>query len=95
MRLIIYAVAIYIFYILLKRALFSSGTRSRSTGERGGGGGGGGGEKSGGFNAAEETVQDPVCKTFLLKENAPSHTDSRGTHYFCGNDCLEKYKNGG
>ncbi len=89
MKLIIYAIAIYIFYTLVKRVLFTP------TGRRSQGSGGGGGGESGGFSGAEETAQDPVCKTFILKENALSHTDGRGTHYFCGHDCLNKYKNGG
>ena len=98
MKLIIYAIVFYIFYMLIKKALFPAETRRRPTDGGGASGaehGGGGGGGRGGFSTAEETVQDPVCKAFILKASALSHTDGRGTHYFCGDECLGRYKDEG
>ncbi len=40
----------------------------------------------------EETVQDPVCKLFLAKEDAVVGTLEGKRHYFCSMDCLEKFR---
>lgn len=43
-------------------------------------------------DASEETVQDPVCKVFLAKEDAIVGTLDGQRHYFCSMDCLEKFR---
>jgi YHS domain-containing protein len=39
-----------------------------------------------------ETVQDPVCKKYLAKEDAVIGTLDGTRHYFCSMDCLEKFR---
>ncbi len=41
---------------------------------------------------AEDTVQDPVCKVFLSRDNAVVGTLDGQRHYFCSMDCLEKFR---
>lgn len=40
----------------------------------------------------EETVQDPICKMYLAKEDAIVGTLDGTRHYFCSMDCLEKFR---
>ncbi len=40
----------------------------------------------------EETVQDPVCKMYLSKNEAVVGTVDGKRYYFCSMDCLEKYR---
>lgn len=42
--------------------------------------------------AGEETVQDPICKLYLAKEDAIVGTLNGTRHYFCSMDCLEKFR---
>lgn len=43
-------------------------------------------------HAGEETVQDPICKMYLAKEDAIVGTLNGTRHYFCSMDCLEKFR---
>lgn len=40
----------------------------------------------------EETVQDPICKMYLAKEDAIVGTLNGTRHYFCSMDCLDKFR---
>lgn len=40
----------------------------------------------------EETVQDPICKMYLAKEDAIVGTLNGTRYYFCSMDCLEKFR---
>ena len=40
----------------------------------------------------EETVQDPVCGTYLARSAAVVGTYEGNRHYFCSMDCLEKFR---
>jgi YHS domain-containing protein len=40
----------------------------------------------------EETVQDPVCKMYLAKQDAIVGTLEGKRHYFCSMNCLEKFR---
>ncbi|QOX77603.1 YHS domain-containing protein [Trichlorobacter lovleyi] len=40
----------------------------------------------------EETVQDPVCKVYLAKQDAIVGTLDGTRHYFCSMDCLDKFR---
>lgn len=40
----------------------------------------------------EETVQDPVCKMYLVRKDAIVGTLNGNRHYFCSTDCLEKFR---
>ncbi len=41
---------------------------------------------------SEETVQDPICKVYLAKEDAIVGTLDGQRHYFCSMGCLEKFR---
>ena len=43
-------------------------------------------------HTGEETVQDPICKMYLAKEDAIVGTLNGTRHYFCSMDCLEKFR---
>ena len=43
-------------------------------------------------HAGEETVQDPICKMYLAKEDAIVGTLNGTRHYFCSMNCLEKFR---
>jgi len=43
-------------------------------------------------NKDEETVQDPVCKMYLAKQDAILGTLEGKRHYFCSMNCLEKFR---
>lgn len=42
--------------------------------------------------ASEETVQDPVCGTYVAKADAIVGTLDGTRHYFCSMACLEKFR---
>lgn len=39
----------------------------------------------------EEMVQDPECSTFVPRGDAIKAQHKGKTHYFCSNDCRDKY----
>lgn len=43
-------------------------------------------------DTGEETVQDPICKMYLAKDDAIVGTLDGTRHYFCSMDCLEKFR---
>lgn len=43
-------------------------------------------------HVGDDTVQDPVCKKYLDKEDAVVGTLDGTRHYFCSMDCLEKFR---
>ena len=43
-------------------------------------------------HSGEDTVQDPICKMYLAKEDAIVGTLDGTRHYFCSMDCLEKFR---
>lgn len=47
---------------------------------------------SGTVRTGEETVQDPICKMYLAKEDAIVGTLNGTRHYFCSMDCLDKFR---
>ncbi len=44
------------------------------------------------LKAGEETVQDPICKVFLTKDDAIVGNLDGERHYFCSMNCLEKFR---
>lgn len=44
------------------------------------------------YHGGDETVQDPVCKKYLDKDDAIVGTLDGTRHYFCSMDCLEKFR---
>lgn len=42
--------------------------------------------------AGEETVQDPVCGVYVVKNLAIVGNHEGTRHYFCSMDCLEKFR---
>jgi YHS domain-containing protein len=39
-------------------------------------------------------VKDPVCGMDVDQNNAPAQSEHEGhTHYFCGNECKQKFDN--
>lgn len=40
----------------------------------------------------EDTVQDPVCKMYLAKQDAVVGTLNGKRHYFCSMGCLDKFR---
>lgn len=41
----------------------------------------------------QEMVQDPVCKVYLPRQQAIELKLARGSHFFCSEECREKFKN--
>ena len=39
----------------------------------------------------EEMVQDPECKTFVPRSDAVKASHKGANHYFCSNECRDKY----
>jgi uncharacterized protein len=39
----------------------------------------------------EELVQDPYCQTYIPKRSALKKKVAGEVHYFCGQECMEKY----
>ena len=41
---------------------------------------------------AVKLVRDPVCGTFVAPQTALSLTSGRSTHYFCSDECRQKFQ---
>jgi len=82
MRYLILFVLLYLLYYLLKKALFPSSRREKimRTHHR--------------TSADKELVQDPQCHTYIPKEGALKATIHGEVHYFCSDECFEKFKRG-
>lgn len=42
----------------------------------------------------EEMVMDPICGSYVPVSSAASFNDGGKTLYFCGPECLERFKSG-
>lgn len=42
--------------------------------------------------ALQEMVQDPICNVYLPRQQAIEYKKDGQTHYFCSEECKEKYK---
>lgn len=52
------------------------------------------GGPGGGQGATRPLVQDPVCKTFVPKDTALVVHRGGTDHYFCSEQCAEKFRAG-
>jgi YHS domain-containing protein len=39
--------------------------------------------------------KDPVCGTFVPVDSSKKLTSGGETHYFCSEECMQKYREGG
>jgi YHS domain-containing protein len=83
LRLILYLVAFYFFFKLLKRLFGAKGPQAEKASKPT-------------FTEAprqiNEMVQDPVCKVYVPKKEALSLEHEGARHYFCCRSCLEKFQ---
>jgi YHS domain-containing protein len=77
-RLLIYIFLIYIIYVLVKKVLVTGPKIS-------------GRESSSGV--ISEMVQDPVCKTYIPRNEAYREVIGGKEILFCSKECAERYKN--
>ena len=77
-RLLIFVFLIYILYSLVKR-VFGAGPKIS------------GRDTSSGV--ISEMVQDPICKTYIPRNEAYKVILEGEEIYFCSRECAEKYKN--
>ena len=93
MKLLFYIIIGYIIYIVVKKILVSTHGHGPARWE---GGKAGKGEASEpGDLEAGETILDPVCGTYVAKEIAIKATHKGKTHYFCGEECRDKFTSEG
>ncbi len=78
LRLIIYAIIIYLVYRLARSALGTGKKIDRSP--------------PGGV--IDEMVQDPVCKTYVPRREAVRKVIRGQEHFFCSPECAKKYESG-
>ncbi|MGE5340449.1 MAG: hypothetical protein ACM3SY_03115 [Candidatus Omnitrophota bacterium] len=82
LRLIILGVVVYVLYKILWKgdwfpSLFSKNPKRRETRPHSGN--------------VEAMKRDPVCGTFLLPRHAITVKSGRETHYFCSEECKQKF----
>ncbi len=76
-RVLIYAFIIYMLYSIIKRA-FGGGSKISGSGSSAG--------------EISEMVQDPVCKTYIPRNEAYGAVINGREIMFCSRECAEKYK---
>lgn len=77
--------------MVVKKILVSTKGSSRWEGGRAGKGEAGGA----GDLETEETVLDPVCGSYVAKEIAIKAVRKGETHYFCSDECRDKFTSEG
>ena len=78
LRLVIYAIIIFLVYKMAKSFLVIVKKIDRSP--------------PGG--AIDELVQDPMCKTYIPPRGAIRKVVRGQEHFFCSKECAEKYESG-
>ena len=87
MRLLFYIIIAYIIYAVVKKILVSTKGTSRWEGGRARKGEAGDDDDL----KTEETVLDPVCGSYVAKGLAIEAVIKGKTHYFCGEQCRDKF----
>lgn len=84
-----------IFGITLLRMVIGVVAKMFSSGVSGDGGKGKAGGRRGQVPAGGVLQKDPVCGTFVPEESSKRLTAGGETHYFCSEECLQKFREGG
>lgn len=91
MKLIFYIIVAYVVYRVATRLFPPMKVKARySSGTSGTGQGSSAQEPK-----VEETVLDPVCGSYLAKDLAVKIKKDGKTVYFCGDECRDKFSEGG
>jgi len=79
LKILILAVAGYVFYRALKSLMIDSGASSSN------------GEQRGPTDVDDVLVQDPVCKTYIPQRSALHIRQNGQLIYFCSRECRDRY----
>ena len=79
MRIILYLIFAYVIYRLLK-GVFLSGHKGQKI------------EKSETGGMIDEMVQDPVCRTFVLRRKSINKIIDGEEYFFCSKECATQFE---
>lgn len=77
MRQIILLILLLLFVYMIKKS-FSSPKQAKKTNSKG--------------QIGENMIKDPVCNIYIPEAEAVKKTIRGKTHYFCSNECADKFE---